>query len=162
MEETIRIDTFVVTLRSAGLGEIVDLRWAVLRTGLPRDWAVFDGDEHPATRHFAAVAGWQVVGCATFMRNPFESRDAWQLRGMATSEAFRGKSVGARLLSFATQRVLEEFRPTLLWCNARAPAVKFYEQQGWRVVSEEFEIPTAGPHRRMTREFNASATQASR
>jgi hypothetical protein len=38
-----------------------------------------------------------------------------------------------------------------LWCNARVPAANFYRKLGWQVVSEVFEIPTAGPHVRMTK-----------
>ena len=30
-------------------------------------------------------------------------------------------------------------------------AVGFYERNGWRLASPEFEIPTAGPHHKMTR-----------
>jgi hypothetical protein len=41
--------------------------------------------------------------------------------------------------------------PLLLWCNARVPAVPFYREMGWAVVSEPFEIPTAGPHVRMVK-----------
>ena len=39
----------------------------------------------------------------------------------------------------------------LLWCNARTPAVGFYENMRWRVVSAPFEIPTAGPHVKMVK-----------
>jgi hypothetical protein len=37
------------------------------------------------------------------------------------------------------------------WCNARVVALAFYRAQGWIVISDEYDIPTAGPHRRMLR-----------
>ena len=37
-----------------------------------------------------------------------------------------------------------------MWCNARTPAVGFYQRHGWVVASEEFEVKTAGPHFKMT------------
>jgi hypothetical protein len=40
---------------------------------------------------------------------------------------------------------------SLLWCNARTGALSFYEQFGWSISSDEFDIPTVGPHRRMLR-----------
>jgi len=39
---------------------------------------------------------------------------------------------------------------TRFWCNARVPAVPFYAAMGWTVVSDVFDVPTAGPHRVMT------------
>ena len=39
----------------------------------------------------------------------------------------------------------------LFWCNARVPALAFYQRQGWQIMSEQFDIPTAGPHRKMTK-----------
>lgn len=126
------------------------LRHAVLRPGLPADSACFPGDEATGTIHLAARSGGQVVGCASFMRSEFAGEPAWQLRGMATAPEWRGRGVGARLLVHADALLADE-PIRLLWCNARVIAIGFYERQGWSVVSEEFDIPTAGPHRRMTR-----------
>jgi len=33
--------------------------------------------------------------------------------------------------------------------NARVPAAGFYTKLGWTIASEQFEVPTAGPHYRM-------------
>jgi hypothetical protein len=41
--------------------------------------------------------------------------------------------------------------PRLMWCNGRQPAAPFYERLGWTIASEAFEIPTAGPHFRITK-----------
>lgn len=41
---------------------------------------------------------------------------------------------------------------TLLWCNARVVAIPFYIADGWKIVSDVFEIQTVGPHVIMTRE----------
>ena len=135
------------------IDEIVELRHAELRTGLPIETADFDGDRDPATLHFGAFApdGGDNVGCASFMLNEFEDEPAYQLRGMATRKDWAGRGVGARLLDLAVQTILEATPIRQLWCNARVPAIGFYEKQGWAVVSELFEVPTAGPHRRMAK-----------
>ena len=39
----------------------------------------------------------------------------------------------------------------MLWANCRTPAAVFYSKAGWIKVSDEFEIPTAGPHFKMVR-----------
>ena len=145
-----------VNIRRASLEEILDLRHVVLRAGLPRESAIFPGDDVPSSRHYGAfVAGAsqpRTVGCATFHLNQWEGAPAWQLRGMATSDDFRKRGLGRAMLEVADREFLADpSAPRQLWCNARVPAMGFYQLLGWAVVSEPFEIPTAGPHVRMVR-----------
>jgi GNAT superfamily N-acetyltransferase len=142
---------------------LLDLRHLVLRAGRPRETARMGGDRDAGTLHAAARQGGRVVGCASFMRSTVnrelaqeaglpEGDSAWQLRGMATHPDVRGTGAGARLLDWAEAR-LREREPSVrvLWCNARTGAVGFYERQGWRVVSAEFDVPEVGPHVRMVK-----------
>jgi GNAT superfamily N-acetyltransferase len=148
------IDGKTVELRGARADEIVDLRHAELRQGLPRNEAIFPGDELPTTRHYGAFCDGVAVGCATLLQSQWEAEPAWQLRGMATTPAFRGKGLGRAVLSLMEREFQAAGHPdreTVLWCNARTPAVGFYEAMGWRVVSDTFEIPTAGPHVKMVK-----------
>ena len=146
-----------ILIRRAGAQEVVDLRHAVLRAGLPRETAVFSGDDHPAARHLVAVSDGQVVGTLTLHLNQWEGKPAWQLRGMAVAPYLRGNGIGSRLLLAAEQSIQDADSPTQqLWCNARVPAVEFYENHGWRVVSEPFDVPTAGPHVKMIKSLGIS------
>lgn len=145
--------------RVAGLEEIVGLRHAVLRPGLPVESAAFDGDDDAATLHAGAFdAAGDCVGCASFMREDYEGRPAYRLRGMATRGDAQQRGVGRRLLAFCTEWILANSDVRLLWCNARIEACGFYEREGWRIDSEVFEIPTVGPHYRMVREVGAEGT----
>ena len=140
-----------VKIGTAKMEDIIDLRHVVLRDGLPRSEAIFKGDELPTSHHFAAFANGKCVGCATFHLNEWEGRPAYQLRGMATDSEFRGGGIGTALLELAEETLKKAGPIRQLWCNARTPALNFYKKQGWKVVSEEFFIPTAGPHFRMTK-----------
>jgi GNAT superfamily N-acetyltransferase len=137
-----------VIVRRATLDEILALRHAELRAGLPLETAHFDGDDEPSTVHVGAFEADVALGCASFMRRSYEDRPAYQLRGMATRAERRSTGVGAAVLRFGVELVRRE--TPLLWCNARVPAVPFYERQGWAIASGVFDIPTAGPHRVMT------------
>ena len=160
---TLTIDGTPLTFRRARVEEIIDLRHAILRHGLPRSEAVFDGDEAETSRHYAALSGSLdapdgVIGCATLHLVAWRGEPAWQLRGMATAPGFRGRGVGRELMALLESDLLAD-RPTLprlLWCNARVPALGFYQRQGWDVVSEQFDIPTAGPHFRMVKRLRVS------
>jgi GNAT superfamily N-acetyltransferase len=139
-------------IRRVPVTDVIPLRHTILRAGLPIETASFDGDNEPTTTHFAAYHGQAIVGCATVLRRPWESRPAWQVRGMAVIAQHRRGGVGRALLDAVERHVIEQ-SPTFMWCNARSPAVGFYKRLGWRIASEEFEIATAGPHFKMTREL---------
>ena len=130
---------------------VIALRHAVLREGLPREAAVFEGDDDPAAVHLAAVEGDLVVGCATLHASRWEGQPAWQLRGMAVAEGYRNAGIGGRLVQVIVQHVATETPGRMLWANARVPAARFYQKLGWEIVSDVFEIPTAGPHVRIIR-----------
>ena len=139
-----------VLLRRASLDEILALRHAVLRPGLPPESAAFDGDDAPETRHFGAFHDRTAIGCLSFVRRDRDGA-AHQLRGMATAAAARGAGVGRALLGFAEEALVAETGIRGLWCNARVESIGFYERVGWEVVSEVFEVPGVGPHRVMVR-----------
>jgi predicted GNAT family N-acyltransferase len=145
------MDQREVQIREARVEEIIDLRWKILRAGLPRETADFPGDDEPTTHHFAALCGDQVVGCASFMRSPWQEKPAWQLRGMAVLEELRSAGIGARMLEDAEGVLAREGFSNQLWCNARTPAAKFYERHGWTKLGEEFHVEHAGPHVRMVK-----------
>ena len=140
-------------IRAALAGEVIDLRHAVLRDGLPRESAVFDGDDHPEALHFVAVDRGSIVGCVTLHPSTFNGEPAWQLRGMAVAPAMQGRGIGAALLETAQGAVACDPARRMLWCNARVPASSFYQRHGWQIVSGVFDIPSAGPHVRMTRQL---------
>ncbi len=145
-----RMDPNAIEIRRVDLERIIPLRYEILRAGLPRQMAYFPGDDAPQTVHIAAVQNGKVIGCATIMLNSYQGEPAYQLRGMAVDPAHQKSGLGRKLLSEA-DRIAAENNIRLFWANCRTPAVGFYKKLGWIAVSEEFEIPTAGPHFRMVR-----------
>jgi GNAT superfamily N-acetyltransferase len=69
---------------------------------------------------------------------------------MATLPEVRGAGFGKALLD-ACVAAARENGAAILWCNARTSAADFYAKNGWRIVGAEFDIPTVGPHFRMSR-----------
>jgi GNAT superfamily N-acetyltransferase len=143
-------------IRLATIDEILDLRWRMLRAGLPRETADFDGDREPGTIHIGAFVPDTAanVACASFMHRPWQDEPAWQLRGMAVRDDHQGKGIGARMLAFAEQSLRGQHHSSQLWCNARTPATRFYEKLGWQKFGHQFDVPTAGPHFKMTKRMH--------
>ena len=142
-----------ITICRVSIDVIVDLRHRILRAGLPKDAAQFPGDDAPNTWHVGVFNSQNEnappICCASFMLNSYKDEPAWQLRGMATDTQHQRKSLGGKLLAAAEAAIVKDSNVRLFWCNARVPAIPFYERHGWKVDSEEFDIPTAGPHRKM-------------
>jgi len=140
-------------VRIASIKEIIPLRHEILRKGLPVETARFAGDESPEARHAGVFdGGGRCLACGTLSCEGYEGKRAYRLRGMAVAENHRRRGLGAAVLRFLEEEARKE-GGRLLWCNARTPAVAFYEKYGWRTVGEEFVIETAGPHFRMVKEL---------
>jgi predicted GNAT family N-acyltransferase len=142
-----------IEIRRVPVAAVYDLRHQILRAGLQRQAAHFDGDDLPDTVHIAALQNGRVIGCATVLTNSFNGQRACQLRGMAVEAGTQRRGIGRKLLD-EVHRVAVECGVSLLWANCRVPAVPFYRKHGWSDASEQFEIPTAGPHIRMTRSLS--------
>ena len=140
-----------VVFATVAVAAILDLRHRVLRAGRPFESARFEGDDADTTRHYAALLDGEAVACLTLMAAAWEGRDAWQLRGMATSARHRRLGIGTRLVRHALADIdgIACMRP--MWCNARIAVIDFYRHLGWTVVSEPFDIAGIGPHVTMLR-----------
>jgi GNAT superfamily N-acetyltransferase len=143
----------MITIRPAATAELIDLRHTILRATLPRDSAIFPGDEAPTTHHLAAFSNDRIIGCLTLHLSTWDDLPAYQLRGMATAADMQRRGIGRQLLHAADAFALTTPLRTI-WCNARRIAIPFYQAHHWQIVSEEFDIPTAGPHVRMLRSLS--------
>jgi predicted GNAT family N-acyltransferase len=141
----------ILRVEQVEVGRLIDLRHRVLRAGLPRESAQFEGDLEPTAMHFAAIQEGSVVGCCTLIQRPWMKLIAWQLRGMAVDKTLQRGGVGSMLLRAVDESKTVREYSNVLWCNAREVALEFYKKHGWVVESEPFDIPTAGPHYKMSK-----------
>jgi GNAT superfamily N-acetyltransferase len=142
------------------------LRQAVLRPHQTIDRVAAPGDDDPESATFGVIdrATGSVVGTATVLRAEapmakdgadFTSggaggAPAWRLRYMATRDDLRGQGLGSRALEAALAHVAAEggrggMGRVLVWCNARVPAIGFYERAGFQTWGEQWDSPL-GPH----------------
>ncbi|WP_197171486.1 GNAT family N-acetyltransferase [Novipirellula aureliae] len=144
--------------------ETLPLRQRVLRPGRLAAEAHFSGDEAETSFHIGAFATAEpaeeklpsdsLVCIASVMLQPeqrfglFDAQRPYQLRGMATDEAFRGQRFGEAVLRACIAECRRR-HADWMWCNARVGAIGFYRKQGLTVHPVEFEIPDAGPHQVM-------------
>ena len=147
-------------IRRVLAAEVVPVRWPVLRQGLPRESAIFPGDDAAETQHLGMFVDGLLVCVASIYRAPLPEDpdlvDAWQLRGMATIPSAQRQGCGSALVR-ACIDAAEQAGAKILWCNARRPASAFYLRHGFEILGEEFDIPTAGPHYRMWRSVGAAS-----
>ncbi len=129
--------------------EVYPLRLQVLRPGGTLGECIWPGDDLPTTLHFGAVSGdGQIAGVASFYEQAHPVLKALkpvQLRGMATHPDVRGKGYGKAIVIYALQYYREQ-GSDLMWCNAREVAVSFYENLGFQITGEPFNIGSIGKH----------------
>jgi GNAT superfamily N-acetyltransferase len=130
-----------VDVREISLEQTRVLRQAILR---PHE-AVAELAAHEPADGFAVGAFDRDALIAVGFIAADGEAGAWRVRGMATAPHARGQGAGAAVLQ-ALLRHASAAGASRVWCNARLPARAFYERAGFRVVSEEFEIPQIGAH----------------
>ena len=125
----------------------LDLRYEVLRVGLPRGTEHYPGiDEDPRTTFLCAYEEDVLVGCSTLQVDEKEGCK-FRIRGMAVSAEHRNKGVGTLIV-----KGLQDYakkRDSGIWCNARIRAIPVYERCGFVVISDVYDIEGIGPHRDM-------------
>ena len=139
------MEVAVVTI---GAEDVRPLRGRLLRPGQSADELVYPGDSLPGALHLGAYLRGDLVGIASVSPEspPGEDDDrAWRVRGMATAPEVRGAGVGGALLEACLAHV-RAHGGRVAWCNARTPAVGFYQRFGFATEGEEFDIPGIGPH----------------
>jgi GNAT superfamily N-acetyltransferase len=138
-------------IRFITLEDAISIRNIVLREGkMPPGQPRFPSDDVEGIFHVGYYAGDELACVASFHPESYGEfkGTGYQLRGMATLEAHRGKGYGNQLLNFAIV-YLRGQKANYVWCNARKKALRFYESIGFEIISDEFEVPGIGPHRVM-------------
>lgn len=130
--------------------ETLPLRSLQLRDGWDLERCRFDSDKVEGAFHLAQIEGDEAVCIVSLHPQIHEklSGKSFQLRGMATHPHYLGQGLGTELIRFVVDE-LKSKNVEYIWCNARKSAYPFYEKLGFKYLSDEFEIPTAGLHREM-------------
>ncbi|UOB18343.1 GNAT family N-acetyltransferase [Abyssalbus ytuae] len=141
----------MISIRIITSAESHLVRHPVLRKGMPFDTCKFEEDDFVSTFHLGAFLNEKQVGTVTIIENPlefFQGEASFQLRGMAVLGDYQKTGIGKKLVLHAEKIVVEK-KGNGIWMNARKKAVRFYNSLGYKIVSDEFEVPVFGPHYRM-------------
>ncbi|OGS80951.1 MAG: GNAT family N-acetyltransferase [Flavobacteria bacterium RIFCSPLOWO2_12_FULL_31_7] len=131
------------------------IRSAVLRQGKPIETCFFLGDDAKETTHFGLFDDEKLIGVASVFKvnnQNFEQNNQFQLRGMAVLNEYQGLGYGKFLLEEVSKLITNK-KADILWFNARESAVKFYQNLGFLVLGNSFEIPEIGTHFVMFKRF---------
>jgi predicted GNAT family N-acyltransferase len=83
-------------------------------------------------------------------RLQFNSDTEGQIRSMGVAEKYRGKGLGTLMLKFLEEKAAEKkFKSIVL--DARDLAVKFYENNGYKIEGDSYILFDVIPHMRMTK-----------
>ncbi|ASU36818.1 GNAT family N-acetyltransferase [Mucilaginibacter xinganensis] len=128
--------------------ELLSVRNEVLRDGkLSPEECIFPSDKLPGAFHLGYYKNGELACIASFYPQSYGdfTGTGYQLRGMATTAAYRGKGIGNQLLNFAVV-YLRGQKANYVWCNARKKALQFYLNTGFEIISAEFDVAGIGAH----------------
>ncbi len=128
--------------------ETFPVRSAVLRQGKPIETCFFLGDDANDSTHFGLFVNDNLTGVASVFKvnnDNFDKNMQFQLRGMAVLDGFQGLGYGNLILEEVCKFVKAE-NADVLWFNAREKAVPFYQNFGFSILGNSFEIPEIGTH----------------
>ncbi len=131
------------------------VRGAVLRQGKPIETCFFLGDDAEDTTHFGLFEDEKLIGVASVFKvnnENFKQNNQFQLRGMAILSEYQGLGFGNLLLKEVCKFVATK-NAEVLWFNAREKAVNFYQNFGFSVLGNLFDIPRVGAHFVMFKRF---------
>ncbi|MEM6263502.1 MAG: GNAT family N-acetyltransferase [Bacteroidota bacterium] len=131
--------------------ETLEVRATVLRPGWAPMECLLSEDADPTSLHIGAInETGAMIGVASFYPVPLKSHtgNGFQLRQMGVLPDYRRQGFASGIFREGI-RLLKEQAATYVWCNARQVALPFYQAEGMEFISDVFEVPKIGPHRRM-------------
>ncbi|WP_240665654.1 GNAT family N-acetyltransferase [Lutibacter sp. HS1-25] len=143
----------MIQIKKISAEETYPIRLEVLRKNIPLPYQ-FDGDFDNDTFHLGAFKNEQLIAVSSYMKtsNNLFKGNQFQLRGMATLEAFQGLGAGKLMMETAFE-ILVNLKIDCLWCNARTNAVPFYKKLGMAIKGNSFDIKYVGLHYTMAKMF---------
>lgn len=137
--------------------DILPLRLKVLREGTPSKDPGYAEDDLDITRHIALFDSDEIIATSTWLTRDFPQISlvipdlqlsgvqlpGVQLRGMAVDHHLQGCGIGAQLLNHGVAYA-KSLGAGLVWARARDSALRFYEQNDFRVVGDAFNDEATG------------------
>ena len=143
----------MVRIEEVKAEDTYSIRKSMLRKGMTLSHKM-NGDQEMDTLHLGLFDSNELVCIGSFMKtsnNEFIGLQ-YQLRGMATIDAYQGRGFGKMLLDRGEQ-ILKNKHVNLIWCNARLVAINFYKKLGYQTNGNVFEVKEVGPHYVMFKEL---------
>lgn len=138
----------MATIKKIDYTATFSVRHPVLRAGKPIESCFFDGDDLETTFHFGLFVVDKLVGVISVFKNKtttFSVAKQFQIRGMAVLKEHQSFGYGKLLLHKAEEEIIKQ-KGDLIWFNARENAVGFYQNSGYQIVGDSFEIAGIGTH----------------
>lgn len=135
-------------IKNINFKETFPVRHPVLRAGKPIESCFFDGDDLNSTVHFGLFDNSKLTGVISIFQNKnstFRAENQFQIRGMAVLRESQGKNFGKQLLQHGEDYIASR-KGDVIWFNARENAVPFYQNSGYGIWGNSFEIKDIGTH----------------
>ena len=139
--------------------KVVGLRKSILHPDGPWGRVRYDSDSRADSFHLAIFAeDHEVLACGSLLmedESEIESSTIARIRGIAVSEKSQGMGLGKIILKGLLEES-ERRRVQKIWCNARSAILKFYLQEDFKSVGDEFITAGGIPHYKLIKTISYS------
>ena len=132
-----------------GLPEVHLIRKKVLYKNFSSTFVKYYEDDSKETVHYGLSINDEIISILTLIKQSFEyarKANSIQLRGMATLNSYQRKGYGSILLGKVIEKLKKEDIYELLWCKSRHKVIKFYKNNNFTPIGDNFKIETIGLH----------------
>jgi predicted GNAT family N-acyltransferase len=119
---------------SAEYAKALTLRYAILRKPLKLQFTEAELKKDQEDLHFGLFEGQSILACLTLTK---ADAGRIKMRQVAVDPYFQNKGLGKQL-SKAAEKHANKNGFSVMFCNARKEAVRFYQKMGYQIVSDEF------------------------
>lgn len=143
-------------LIEVNLEEVRKIRKKVLYISQSNDFLIYDADKISTTKHFGLIESGKLRSIMTLIENKLNFKPEFksvQIRGMATLEKFQRKGYGSILLNKVINFINYQNNFDFMWCNARKSIIRFYTNNNFTPIGDDFNIDDIGIHKLLYRKI---------
>ena len=136
-------------LVSLDLPTVHSIRKNVLYKNFSSTLVKYFEDDLKETLHYGLSINDEIISILTLIKQSFEyarKANSIQLRGMATLNSYQRKGYGSILLGKVIDKLKKEDIYELLWCKSRFSVIKFYKNNNFTPIGDNFKIEAIGLH----------------
>ena len=135
-----------ITIKLINQLETYDFRRIYLRNNTSDKELYMWDEEHESAQqfHIGAFCNNGLVGIASaYEQNIDDKKNCFRIRGLGVIPLMQQHGIATDILKEIIN-TCSKLKAKYIWCNSRVEVTNFYQRNGFKIISEPFDIPKIG------------------